>query len=174
MSKNTDLFFDIINMWAKQNQFYSIQGSVVSVDTSTRTCVVSPTDGGADYVSVRLEADYDSSDSKGFFVVPVVGSLVIITFLDANYAYLSAWTEIDQIVSKQNQWIFNDGANGGLTITPELTTKLNNIENKVNDLILFINTHTHPMSGAPPTPLYTGGNLTPTNRSEIENEDVTH
>lgn len=182
MGKATNILFDLINIWAKQNEFYSTQGTISSVSESNRTCVVTPTNGSPDIQDVRLEADYTedtSTDSKGFFVVPAVSSLVIVTFLSKDDAFISAWTEIDKIVSKQGEWIFNDGSNDGLVKVIELTDKLNNIENKVNDLISFINSHVHTSAApgsptTPPVPTFTGGTLTTTQKAEIENTDITH
>lgn len=179
MGKNTDILFELISIWAKENELYSKQGTVSSVDDGERTCIVSPTDGGPDILDVNFEADSGSSTSKGFYVVPSVGSLVIVTFLNKEDSFISAWTNIDKVIAKQGEWVFNDGANGGIAKTPELTDRFNNLENKVNELITYINSHVHTSAapGSPttsPVPLYTGGNLTPTVRSDIENEDVKH
>jgi hypothetical protein len=61
----------------------------------------------------------------------------------------------------------------------ELTEKLNNLEQLLNDLVTKYNSHTHSgvstgggMSGV--TTALETGTLTPTQRSEIENEQITH
>lgn len=182
MGQETNILFDLIGIWAAENELYSKQGSVKSVNESERTCVVTPSDGGPDVLDVRLETDYtegSSTDSKGFFIVPEVSSLVIITFMSKEESFISAWTQIDKIVSKQTEWIFNDGSNDGLAKIIELTSKLNDIENKVNSLITFINTHLHTTVApgsptTPPVPSFTGGSLTLTSKSDIENENVKH
>lgn len=179
MSKENDILFQLIDIWAKENELYSLQGTVKSVNLSERTCVVIPTDGSPDVLDVNLEADSGTSTSKGFFVVPEVGSVVVITFMNKEDSHITAWTEISQVVAKSTEWIFNNGANGGMVKVIENTEKLNNIENKVNSIISFINSHVHTSAapGSPttiPVPTYTGGNLTPTQRSDIENEDVKH
>jgi len=135
MGKSTNILFNLIDIWAKQNQFYSVMGTVDSVDSSNRTCIVSPSDGSPTLNDVSLEADYDESESKGFYIVPAVGSNVIVTFKSKDYGYLSAWTEIDNIVAKQGKWVFNDGSNGGLTITPELKTQLDKLTARVDGII---------------------------------------
>ena len=53
MGKETDILFDLIKIWADQNELYSLQAEVSSVDENERTCVVSPTDGGPDVKNVR-------------------------------------------------------------------------------------------------------------------------
>ena len=179
MGQATNIFFDILKIWTDQNELYSVQGSVKSISESDRTCVVTPSDGGPDLQDVRLEADHSTSASKGFFIVPAVGSLVIATFLNSTDAFLSAWTSIDKVISKQTNWIFNDGANEGIVKSIETTNKLNNLENKVNALITFINAHVH-ITVAPtlpttvPTPPFTGAPLVPTIKTEIQNSKVTH
>jgi hypothetical protein len=182
MSRETDIMFEMIDIWARQHEFYSAQCTVDSVDQDERTCVVTPTNGGAQVIGVRLEADYTdgaTTASKGFFVVPAVGSLVIATFMSKTEAFLSAWTTIDKIVSKQTEWIFNDGSNDGLVIVGDLVTKLNNIESDINDLkTAFAGWVPVPSDGgaALKTALATWytSPLVPTQQSELENEDVKH
>jgi len=134
MSKDGDLIFELINIWAKENELYSKQGSVKSVDLSERTCVVTPTDGGSDILDVYLEADSGDPANKGFFVVPAIGSLVIVTFTSKEESFISAWTEIEQVIAKSEEWVFNDGKNGGLTKLQELTSRINELENLFTQL----------------------------------------
>ena len=54
--------------------------------------------------------------------------------MSAQEAYVSAWTEIDKVIAKQGEWIFNGGANDGLVKVSELTDKINALENEINDL----------------------------------------
>ncbi|GAG76973.1 unnamed protein product, partial [marine sediment metagenome] len=139
-----------------------------------------PTDGGSDILDVYLEADQGSATSKGFFVVPAVGSLVIATFTSKEEAFISAWTEIDKVVSKQTEWIFNNGANGGLTITPELKTQLDTTNELLQALIDIISGApiNEPGNGAPSalqialSAAITGMDLG--DYSAIENELVKH
>lgn len=72
---------------------------------------------------------------------------------------------------------FNDGNLGGLVKVNDILTKLNNLENKVNTIISTFNSHTHlgvttgaGTSGTSPTPIT--GTLTPTTKSEIENDKI--
>jgi hypothetical protein len=80
--------------------------------------------------------------------------------------------EIDKIYLNGNDY-------GGLVEVGNLVTKLNNLENKVNDIIASFNSHTHSGvtvgsgvtgTGTPPVT----GNLTPTQKSDIENTTVQH
>jgi len=70
------------------------------------------------------------------------------------------------------------GEFGGLVKVVELTQKLNDLENKVNEIITTFVTHTHPVisTGAPTSPTSTpiSGNLTISQREDIENINVKH
>lgn len=74
---------------------------------------------------------------------------------------------------------FNDGSMGGLVKVIELVQKLNNLENLVNDLIAKYNAHTHILTlstgtgTAAPTTTTEPQTLTPTQRSDIENNNIT-
>lgn len=179
MGKSTDILFDLIDIWAKERELHSKQGKVVSVDTDAKTCVVTPTDGGPDILDVRLEADEDTAN-KGFFVVPAVDSLVIITFISKEESFVSAWTAIDKVIATQGLWQFNGGENGGLTITPELKAQLDTTNALIQSLLDII-TGTpipEPGSGAP-SALQTALAAAISGQalgdySDIENNKVTH
>lgn len=72
---------------------------------------------------------------------------------------------------------FNDGSLGGMVKVNDILTKLNNLENKVNAIISAFNSHVHTgvttgagSSGVTPTSIT--GTLTPTTKSEIENNKI--
>lgn len=131
-----DVLLDFIGVWSNQNKIYSVQCTVSSIDVAKRICVCTPTDGSADILNVRLEADIDvdsedvpvNSDSKGWFVVPVVGSIVGVSFYSKTEAYISVWTEINTIVVKSTLFTFNDGAFDGLIKINDLVSRLNDYE----------------------------------------------
>jgi len=181
MGKSTNILFELIDIWAKQNQFYSVLGSVKSV--SGRTCVVSPADGSSDIEDVSLEADFEDSESKGFFITPSVGSNVVVTFKNKDYGFLSSWTTIDSIVAKQGEWVFNDGSNNGLIKITELTEKLNNLVSEINSLKDIFNSHIHTTTatiGATAVPgviaptTTTGSGVSNFSKDDYENENVKH
>lgn len=183
MGKAADIFFQLIGIWAKENEIYSKQGSIKSVNESERTCIVTPSDGGPDILDVSLEADYTedtSTNPKGFFLVPKVGSLVIVSFLDKTEGYISAWTEIDKVISIQEEWIFNSGEFGGLTKLEELTNRLNDYEDLFSQLKQDLNTWVPVPSdgGAALKTILTTGFLTEqipsSSVSDFENEKVKH
>jgi hypothetical protein len=137
-----DLLLDFIGIWSNQNNIYSMQCTVKSVDVTTRTCVCTPTDGSADILNVRLEADLAvnsddvpiASSKKGFFVVPKVNSIVGVTFFDKTNAFINVWTEIDEVYVISNKFTFNNGAFGGLIKIDDLVSRLNDYESLFTQL----------------------------------------
>ena len=169
MSKEGDLIFELINIWAGEQELYSKQGTIKSIDVSERTCIVAPVDGGPDILDVYLEADAGSSDEKGFFVAPAVGSLVIVTWTSNEEAFLSAYTQIDKVIAKQGEWIFNDGGNGGVIKINEQVKKLNGLVKELQQELIKISTGISSAGGA-----YTPGTISQFTRSDFENELVKH
>jgi hypothetical protein len=180
MSTIGDLIFELIGIWARDHEFYSKHGTIKDIDLNERTCTVTPVDGGPDILDVYLEGDAGSEESKGFFVVPAVGSLVIVTWTSKEEAFLSAYTNIDQVVAKQGEWIFNDGSNGGLTKLKELTDRLNEYEELFSQLKSDFNSWVPVPNdgGAALKTVLSSGYLTKqvpdSDRGDFENELVKH
>ena len=72
---------------------YSVPAIVLSVDKSKNTCEVEPLDGSADFVDVPLQAD----KGKGMVLYPVIGSVVIVSMLDKDSAFVSMVSEVELI-----------------------------------------------------------------------------
>ena len=188
MTKTKDILIDFINVWSDQNQIYSKQCVVSSIDADKRICTCSPIDGGADILEVRLESDITinsdgdavNSNPKGFFVVPEVDSLVVVTFLSKTEAFLSAYTEISDVIAIQDQFTFNDGAYGGLIKISDLVDRLNDYEDLFNQLKTDFNSWTPvPQDGGLALKtILSAGFLTKvipsSNVSEFENGKVKH
>lgn len=140
--------------------------NVDSVDSKNRQCDCTPIGGDAttNIPGVLLCAENDN----GLVVFPKVGSTVIVALSTRNTAFVMMYSGIDKVQ-------FMDGSLGGMVKVIDLTTKLNNIENKIDDLITAI-------SGWIPVPNDGGAalkvalttwlatSLTPTTQSEIENK----
>jgi len=116
------------------------------------------------YDNIRLQA---TDSANGILLTPSTGSNVLVAMTSDTSGYVAMYSSLDAIQ-------FLDGSFGGLIKIDDLVTQLNAVENKVNDLITYINTHVHPTPGAIPSPLFVGGSLTPTTNNDIENEDITH
>ena len=85
---------------AAQNnaEIYSMIGTVESVNTQKRSCIVKPVDGSPEIMNVRYAVT--ESDSAGFILTPKKGAFVIVNFLDDNNAFVSLLTEFDTIMVK--------------------------------------------------------------------------
>ncbi len=148
----------------------SILCTVVSLDETEMTCEVEPIAEGTNFLDVRLMAD---PSTTGIYFKPSIGSIVMISPQDEVTYFVSMYSSIDEIWLRGN-------ANGGLIKVAELITKLNNLENLVNDLITKFNTHTHILAltagtgTAAPTVTLETGMLTPTIDSDIQSNTVKH
>jgi hypothetical protein len=150
---------------------------VLSVDNSARTCLVVLLSGGvSNEITARLMANVDD----GAFLIPAVGSQVIVTMSDYVKPFVSMFSELESIV-----WL--GGEYEGVPIvthptsgTSGLLTRLNRIEDKVNAFISSYNSHAHAVavtgtSGtASPTPQQVTGALTPTQQADIQHPNITH
>lgn len=176
--------------------------TVDSVDEAKRTCTVTTVSGQGSFTieNVQLMPSVDD----GLFLIPQIGTTVIVVYSVYNQPFIALFSGLEKIVitaGENNAAIsvtgdgllleigettvqiaddeikFNDGALGGLVKVAELTTKLNNLENKVNTLITTFNTHVHtgvttgPGSSAT-TPTTVNGTLTPTQQQDIENKKI--
>ena len=177
-------------------------GIVDSVNEEKRTCTVTSVTGqGAMTVeNVQLMASVDD----GFLLVPAIDSTVIVAYSTYNKPFICLFSSVEKVLlvaGENNASIqvdadgllfeiadtkiqisdgeikLNDGSMGGLVKVIELTQKLNNLENKVNQLITSFNSHVHAgvttgagSSATTPTPV--SGTLVVTNRGDIENNKI--
>lgn len=187
MSINNDIINSIREMTKLDTTVYSMICTVLEIDLTNNTIDCEPLDGGPDVLGVQLV-----TQSNGFLIIPKKDSNVTITFIDDDNAFVSMYSDIDDIQMNltNNLEINNDKTiilsttevqlNGdnfdGLVKIGDLITKLNNLENKVNSIINTFNTHTHVASslGSPTTPPSSPvtGTLTPTQQSDLENTKV--
>lgn len=163
---------DLLRLIVKEEKIYSKTCRVLSVDGNL--CDVEPIDGSADILEVKI-----SPDGTGVRLTPAIDSIVQVSFLANTEAYISSFSSVSKIEIDCDNIVFNGGDNDGLVLIRELVTKLNNLENKVNDIINMHNTHVHPgvTSGASSTLVTTSlviGTLTPTNQADIEDTKIKH
>lgn len=151
------------------NEINCIVCTVDSIDTTKKTCYCLPIDESkADLMNVRLMAD----NKTGFLIIPKVGSVVIVSYISNEMTYVSMFSEVDEIQLNGDNY-------GGLVRIQELTDKLNNLENAFNQHLVLYNAHTHAgvtsggSSTAVPTAVDTNV-LTPTVKTELENQTVKH
>ncbi len=138
------------------------------IEVNGHLCDCDPIDDSGTLFDVRLQ----TSDDSGVLIVPKVGSKVIVTMVNTTLGYVSCYGEVEEI-------IFLNGDNGGVVKVSDLVTKLNNLENDINNLKSLIGAWV-PVLGDGGTALKTalttwfGDPLTPTTESELENDKFKH
>ena len=99
---------------------------IEDVDLVNNTCYCEPINGDAAILNVKLTTNITGA-GVGFLLIPKKDSLVVVTFLDNASAYVSMVSEVDEVN-------INGKTLGGLVKVIDLTTKLNNLENRVNSI----------------------------------------
>jgi hypothetical protein len=169
---------DILNairQAAKLPGAFSVLATVSAVDTEENTCDCVPMYEAPDLLDVKLfPRDEDGEMKKGLLLVPKVGSVVVVSFINnQDTGFISMCSEVDEIHLNGENY-------KGLVKIEELVDKLNALENKVNTIISTFNAHTHPYvdSGSPAvtsvTATLVAGTLTPTQVADLENDTVLH
>jgi len=160
---------EAIRLINPQTNNYSIVCKATDIDTVKSICNCTPIDGGAVLVNVRLNA----SDKDGFKLIPKNNSDVLVTLINNTTGYVAMVSEVDEIH-------LNGVNEDGIVKVNDLVSKLNNLENKVNALVSFTASHTHPYinvvtpstTSVTTTPVV--GTLTPTVKSNLENQKIKH
>ena len=151
-----------------QDEVKLYQCNVNSIDLSKRTANVTTITGTA---NLTFDALLTAGISDGFVITPEVESMVYVLTSKYTLPFIVTFSDI-------TQFDIMGGEFGGLVKVVELTQKLNDLENKVNEIITTFGTHTHPVisTGAPTSPTSTpiSGNLTISQREDIENINVKH
>lgn len=168
----------------KKESFMTATVNSVQEADRTMSCTVVLGESDLKLTGVNLQ----SEPNDGFILIPAVDTDVIICMMPDNSAYMVLCNDIDKIIcviNNQNSYVFdtngfvwNGGNNGGLVKVIELTQKVNNLETLVNNLLTILKSTVIPLapSGTYPFgPLYAAlNNLTPTQRSDIENTKIKH
>jgi len=137
---------------------------VKSVDAFT--CNVKTVTGAAEVEidGVNLCCD----DVDGMVIKPVVGSNVLVVF-SATVGYVLKYSEVDTVT-------FHGGTLKGLLKLKATVEKLNNLENKVNDLITACSSQVVTLAPSGTFPLasfFTSVTpLTPTEEADVKNDKI--
>ncbi len=171
-----ELFNEYIKRYLATEQFYCIDGTVNAIDADNRTIdVMINEDENNIITNVKLQGDF--AQTVGICVFPTVGTICTIAMRDAKHATLLKCTQIDKIIIDTDSIIINGGNNGGMVMSPAITTKLNNLENQVNALLTALNTVviTLAPSGEFPISSFFDSlqSLPTTQQSDIENTKIT-
>ncbi len=153
-----------------------INATVVSVDKTARTCVVTPLSGKSDTTIEDVGLMPERND--GEFKIPKVGSTVGVvtsTFVDP---YIVSWSDLDEwylVIGTTTIDVLNgtiklgDGSFGGIIKITDLTTKLNLLVSQLQAQLALIATGIIAGGGT-----YTPGTLSTFTQTDYENENTTH
>lgn len=119
---------EFIKEYLTREKIYSQVCSVVSVDSTNRVCQLTPINGDAQRKG-RLQASLELTE--GIYVVPVVGSYVILTFINPLTGVITKFSEIDQIeIKPQTKIVLKQGSE----TLDDLFEKQRAIQDDINDL----------------------------------------
>ena len=99
---------------------------------------------GVTYSNVPTKVLIDSQAS--IFEIPVVNTACLVKWRDGNRGLpqIDSFDQVDKLLINCTSLVeFNRGKNGGMVLVNPLVTKINALENLLNDLITKYNTHTH-------------------------------
>lgn len=165
---------------------YEIYGATVSTVDEAATTIDVLINDDLIIPDVRLRSNIDTDD--GMYVIPAVDSFVLIGKIDGGVDYfLIKASVIDKVIIKigamtmlasEDGFVFNEGNNDGLVKIQKLTTKLNDLENQVNDILTALQGITVPLAPSGTYPLAPAfASIIPlvtTQQTDIENTDVKH
>lgn len=154
-----------------------ITGVVSDVDEEEYTCTLLVDDDTDGLKGVRLKMALDNTEN-GIITIPENDATAVVMVLnniehDLVLLHASKYKEMRLNVEKL---VFNKGLNKGLVLVEKLLTKLNNLENQHNKLLLDFTTHVNidPISGVTGTisvpPQSTS--IIPTQLIDIENKNI--
>jgi hydrogenase maturation factor len=129
----------------------NVPGKVVSVDESTLTCTV--TIDGLDYDEVRLNAVIADENETHSYIIPKAGSWVMVSFIEGSETdgFVCSYSEIDRVVLRATEFVFNDGELGGMVKAQELKAQLDK-NNQILSALLTVCTGSpipEPGNGSP-------------------------
>jgi len=165
---SAELLRQIISAFNEGEEFYSRLGIVKSVDEIEKTASVQVVNGDI-ITDVRLQ---QVASGEGLFLKPSIDSAVLIGWSDKTTAYISLYSQIDEIV-------FKNGTFGGLIKIDELTAKLNDLVSSVNSMYSEFKAHTHNVTAigsptGPVIPVPLEPNATSFNSDDYENKKFKH
>jgi len=136
----------VANQISREN-FYSIIGKAVNVDSDAGTCDLEPIEDEAPRAGIRLQAVINGN--TGFVLIPKEDSFIVVSFFDRTTGFVSLTSEIEKIhfeaggedlklilndlIKEIKATIINTPAGPG-TVAPPTQTLLDAIDVRINKL----------------------------------------
>ena len=90
-----ELFEEFVKNQLDKENFYSVIGKAVNVDSDKRICDLESIEGNATRAGIRLQSVV--SESKGFVLIPKKDSFIVVSFFDGSTGFVSLTSEIEKI-----------------------------------------------------------------------------
>lgn len=94
MGDNENISSVIKKISKSSDEVYAKVCKVIDVNTTDNTVDVKPVDETAEIFDVRLQAD---TENKGLVLIPKIGSMVVVVFLNKDNAVVANTSELDKI-----------------------------------------------------------------------------
>ena len=128
MKSTGDIIKDIVKSGQGENSF-SFLGTVTSVDEKNATCELSPLDGSAPFVDVRLSPVASSE----LLIIPEQGSQVVAVKISDHEACVVSFSKIDSIKIESHNYTLGVSSKG-----IEVRSGLESLKNILNDLFSLL------------------------------------
>lgn len=123
-----NLISDIKRKVLQGEELYSIPGKVTAIDETTRTATIEPVEG-PELQEVRLQAT--SGSDKGIYIKPALDSFVLVSWITKEEAFVSLFTEIDEIQVIGDQDIQVKSDSGSIKIESNKDLEISSSSGKV-------------------------------------------
>lgn len=90
-----EIFEEFVKNQLDKENFYSVIGKAVNVDSDKRICDLESIEGNATRTGIRLQSVV--GESKGFVLIPKEDSFIVATFFDKSTGFVSLTSEIEKI-----------------------------------------------------------------------------
>ena len=90
-----EIFEEFVKNQLDKENFYSVIGKAVNVDSDKRICDIESIEGNATRSGIRLQSVV--SESKGFVLIPKEDSFIVVSFFDRSTGFVSLTSEIEKI-----------------------------------------------------------------------------
>lgn len=156
---------------------YLTDAIVKSVNISSRSCEVETLGGKvSSSLTVRLMASVDD----GCLIIPAVDSTIVILFSEQVAPIALMYSEVDRITWLGGEYDGVPIVSHPTDVTKGILARLNNIEQKHNDLVNYCSTHNHPyLNGTTPATtsaptIPSTDTTTTTTSNQLEHPNIKH
>jgi len=119
---------DAIKILASDDEeTYSLLCTVNSVDTTNNVCVVTPINGDPQLFDVKFSPD---NTNTGFVVIPMVNSIVMVTFLSKENAFISMFSQVQSYSLKTSTDDLNQ-------LLKDLITQISNVATACSEITVI-------------------------------------